>query len=122
MAYSVRSHFRARQVLTAVCRYALALASVGVALGTTLFLRHYGLPHPFTSFSFAAIAITFWYAGAGPGSLALFLSCLATSHFFVLPRIHGSSESYLIIYVIFSVLVAWFSASRRRVERLLTEA
>jgi formate hydrogenlyase transcriptional activator len=122
IAYSVRASFRTRQVLTAVCRYALALASVAAALETALFLRHYGLPHPFTSFSFAAIAITFWYAGTGPGSLALFLSCLATSHFFVPLRIHGSSESYLIIYGIFSVSVAWFSASRQRAERLLTEA
>jgi formate hydrogenlyase transcriptional activator len=122
MAYSLRSQFRAPQVLTAVCRYALPLMSVGAAVGTTLFLRHCGLPHPYTSFSFAAIAMTFWYAGTGPGLLAVLLSCLATNHFFVPPRIRGSSESYLIIYVIFSVLVAWFSASRRRAERLLTEA
>ena len=36
-----------------------------------ILLRRYNLPHPFISFSFAAIAIAFWYAGTGPGLLAV---------------------------------------------------
>src|SRR5207245_205729 len=89
------------------------------ALGMALILRHYALPHPFTSFSFMAIAITSWYAGTGPGLLALLLSYLAMSHFSIPNRIGGaSSESYLIIYGIFGLLVSWFSSSRRRADRL----
>jgi hypothetical protein len=34
----------------------------------------------FTSFSFAAIAITFWYAGTGPGLIAIVLSCFNSVH------------------------------------------
>src|SRR5207245_6710434 len=47
----------------------------------------------------------------------------ALSVLFVPVKILGSSsESYLIIYGIFGAAVGWFSASRRRAERLLTEA
>ncbi len=45
------------------------------------------------------------------------------SYFSIPNRIGGaSSESYLVIYGIFGFLVSWFSSSRRRAERLLTEA
>src|SRR5438309_3789059 len=117
------SRFAARPVLAAALRYGAAVISVAVALGMALILRHYALPHPFTSSSFVGIAITFWYAGMGPGLLALLLSYLAMSHFSIPNRIGGaSSESYLVIYGIFGLLVSWFSSSRRRAERLLIEA
>src|SRR6202049_3800881 len=117
------SRFAARPELAVGLRYGAAIILVAAALGTALILRHENLPHPFTSFSFAAIAITFWYCGTGPGLLALLLSCLAMSDFFVPIRLRNpSSESYIVIYGIFGFLVNWFSASRRRAERLLTEA
>jgi formate hydrogenlyase transcriptional activator len=117
------SRFAARPESAVVLRYGAAVILVAAALGTALILRHENLPHPFTSFSFAAIAITFWYCGTGPGMLALLLSCFAMSDFFVAMRLRNpSSESYLVIYGIFGFLVSWFSASRRRAERLLTEA
>jgi formate hydrogenlyase transcriptional activator len=104
-------------------RYGAAVTSVAVALVIAVILRHYGLPHPFISFSFAAVAITSWCAGTGPGLIALLLSYLAMSHFFIPIRVDAfSSESYIIIYGIFGVSVSWFSASRHRAERLLTKA
>ena len=117
------SRFAARPDSAWVLRYGAAVILVAVALGTALILRHDNLPHPFISFSFAAIAIAFWCAGTGPGLLALLLSYLALSELFVPVKILGSSsESYLVIYGIFGSAVSWFSASRRRAERLLTEA
>jgi K+-sensing histidine kinase KdpD len=117
------SRFTARPESAVVLRYAAAVILVAAALGTALILRHDNLPHPFTSFSFTAIAVTFWCAGTGPGLLALLLSYLALSNLFVPVKILGSSsESYLVIYGIFGAAVSWFSASRRRAERLLTEA
>jgi formate hydrogenlyase transcriptional activator len=117
------STFAARPKSVVVLRYGTAMVFVAAALGIALILRHNNLPHPFTSFSFAAIAFTFWCAGTGPGLLALLLSYLALSDFFVPLKIHGSSsESYLVIYGIFGVAVSWFSTSRRRAERLLTQA
>ena len=106
-----------------VLRYGTAIILVAVALGIALFLRHDNLPHPFISFSLAAIAITFWSAGTGPGLVALFLSYLALSALFVPGKILGSSsEPYLAFYGIFGAAVSWFSTSRRRAERLLTQA
>src|SRR5438309_2002926 len=76
-----------------------------------------------SQYSFAAIAITLWCAGTGPGLLALLLSYLALNNVYVPVRLPGSSsESYLVIYAIFGGAVAWFSSFRRRAERLLTEA
>jgi hypothetical protein len=117
------SRVPAQPAKAVVLRYGTAVISVLLALGIALSLRHHDLPSPFTSFSFAAIAVTFWYAGTGPGLLALLLSFLARRHFPPLLNIEGHfAESYLIIYGIFAVLVGWFSASRRRAERLLKEA
>src|ERR1700693_2297144 len=93
------SKFSVRPESPVVLRYGVAIILVAAALGTALILRDNNLPHPFTSFSFAAIAITFWCAGPGPGLLALLLSYLALSDLFVPVKIFGSSsESYLIIY------------------------
>src|ERR1700756_3096530 len=117
------SWFAARPKLAVAFRYGAAVALVAAALGAALILRHQGLPHPFTTFSFAAIAITFWCAGTGPGLLALLLSYLALRDLFVpINIIAPSSEYFLVLYGIYGAAVSWFSASRRRAERLLTEA
>jgi PAS domain S-box-containing protein len=108
-----------------VARYGLAVTSVATALGTTLILRHYNFPAHFIShFTLIAIAITFWSAGTGPGLLAYLLSSLGVSilarNHFLLPTFN--LEPFLIFYAIFSLLMGWFSASRRRAERFLIEA
>src|SRR6201988_4553906 len=116
------SKFSVRPESAVVLRYGTAVVLVAAGPGAPLILRYDNLPHPFTSFAFAAIALTFWCAGAGPGLLALILSSLALSALFVPLKILGpSSESYLVIYGIFGAAVSWFSASRRRAERLLRE-
>src|ERR1700752_3115644 len=109
--------------LAVAMRYGGAVFLVGAALGIASLLRHDNLPHPFLSFSFVAIAVSFWFSGSGPGLLALLLSYVTLSHVFVPGGTLGpSSQSYLVIYAIFGAAVAWFSTSRRRAERLLTEA
>jgi len=88
-----------------------------------LLLRHYNLPHPFISFSFAAIAITFWYAGTGPGLFAIALSCVVLTYFFTSLKVGNLPwDSYVVIYGVFGFLVSWFSSSRIRAERSCAEA
>src|SRR5246127_3177863 len=123
MNQSIGSLFIPRRSGALAQRYGAAVLSVALAASGALLLRHYDLPHPFTSFSFAAIAITFWYAGTGPGLLTVLLSCSILPYFSTAVRIgHLSWDSYLIIYGIFGFFVSWFSSSRIRAERLLSEA
>src|ERR1700751_1110136 len=125
MAFGGISRLARRPAFGVVARYGLAVASVATALETTLILRHYNFPAHFIShFTLIAIAITFWCAGTGPGLLAYLLSSLGVSilarNHFLLPTF--KLEPFLIFYAIFSLLMGWFSASRRRAERLLIEA
>jgi formate hydrogenlyase transcriptional activator len=123
MAGSHKSRFPTRSHFAVALRYGGAVCLVVAALGMASLLRQDNLPHPFISFSFVVIAISFWYAGSGPGLLALSLSYVTLSHVFVPERTFGpSSQSYLVIYVIFGAAVGWFSTSRRQAERLLMEA
>jgi formate hydrogenlyase transcriptional activator len=123
MTFGKRSILNRPEVDSLLRGGGIAFASVTVALGLALVLRHFQLPHPFIAFSYLAIAVTFWYAGTPAGVFAVLLSCVGMSYFFV-PLIAGDFplESYLIIYGIFSASIGWFSVSRRRAERLLTEA
>jgi PAS domain-containing protein len=125
MAFLGISRLTKRPTFAVVARYGLAVASVATALGTTLILRHYNFPAHFIShFTLIAIAITFWLAGTGPGLLAYLLSSLGVSilarNHFLLPTFN--LEPFLIFYAMFSLLMGWFSASRRRAERFLIEA
>ena len=118
-----RPAFPSRRAAAILLRYATAAIAVGIALGAALLLRKYGLPHPFLSFSFAAIAIAFWYSGTGPGVLAAALSYATLTLFFVPVKARGPfSESYMIIYGVLALFLSRFSFSRRRAERLLMEA
>jgi PAS domain S-box-containing protein len=130
-----------RFVEHAVWRYGLAVLSVGAALAIKLILLHFDFSYPLSTSFLAAIAITFWYGGTGPGVLAFVLSSLAFGYF-VLPyqidyRIvlpNGSTKAvylpsgglshllYLFYFALVAFLMSWFSSSRRRSERLLIQA
>ena len=104
-------------------RYGAAVITVALAAGAALVLRQYNLPHPFTSFSFVAVAVTFWYAGTGPGFLATGLSCCLLTYFFTPLRVGNLPwDSYLFIYGAFGSLVGWFSSRRILAERQCSEA
>jgi len=74
-----------RSVVSTLARFGLALASVGISFALSMVMHHYHLVHPFTSFSMLAIAITFWFSGAGPGLLTLLLSFYVTRRYFIPP-------------------------------------
>jgi len=121
-----RSNFQSRMARSKILRYGLAVASVAIALGLALLMQHYQFHDTEVPLFLFAIAMTAWYAGLGPTSLALVLSFLLFDFFFTDPRytfyIDRSDIPYFIVFVSFSVLIAWFSAVRRRVERDLIQA
>jgi len=121
-----RSNPQLQMAQSPTLRYGLAVVSVAIALGLALFTQHYQFRDTEVPLFLFAIAITAWYAGAGPTSLALALSFASFDFFFTEPRytlyIDGSDIPYFVVFVSFALLIAWFSAIRRRVERELTEA
>src|SRR5437016_6676363 len=122
-------------------RYGLAVLSVAAALGIKLTLQKFNVGYPLSSSFLAAIAISFWYGGTGPGLFSVVLSFVAFGYFvlpyevayrMVLPD--GSTKPvylsaswrshlpYFIYFAVVALLMSWFSSSRRRAERLLSQA
>ncbi len=124
-----------------VFRYGLAVLSVAIALGVKLILLHFNFPYPLSTSFLLAIAITFWYAGTGPGILSVLLSFIAFA-FFVLPYqvdyrivlpdgstkpvyvsgVNASHIQYFFYFALLALLMSWFSSSRRRAEQSLSQA
>jgi PAS domain S-box-containing protein len=108
-----------------VIRYGTAVLSVAIAIGLGFFgLRHFEAI--LTPFLFA-IAATIWYAGTGPGVLAIVLSVLSLNYFFLRPAFSFNQISYAdLVYLTFCILcalaVGWVSAVRRRAEQELHQA
>jgi signal transduction histidine kinase len=71
----VRIQQRSSNLRSSLARYALALLVTGIALVATLTLRRYG-PTPSFLFFVPAVAISEWYGGPRPASLATLLSLL----------------------------------------------
>ncbi|MBD3882861.1 PAS domain S-box protein [Phormidium tenue FACHB-886] len=65
-------------------QYGVVLLSVALALGANLLLRSYLEATP-TSLFFAAVMVSAWCGGVGPGLLATVLSTLAINYFWIEP-------------------------------------
>ena len=106
-------------------RYSLAVMSVVIALGVALLTEHYGFRSGQVGLFVFALAVTAYYAGAGPAALAVMLSIAFFDYFFTEPRytfsVRGSDLPYFFFFISFAVLTAWFGAGRRRVERERTQ-
>jgi PAS domain S-box-containing protein len=109
-----------------VLRYGLAVLSVSVALGVSLLLEHFHFRNVADPLFLFAIAIAVWYAGMGPAILAVVLSGLADTYFFIEPLytlyITRDDLPRFVIFILFASLVTGFAAVRRRVERDLVQA
>jgi len=109
-----------------VLRYGLAVASFAIALGLALLAQRYGFHNVEVPLFLFGVAVTAWYAGPKPAALAVVLSIVFFDYFFTEPRytfyVTSSDIPYLIVFISFALLVAWFSAVRRRVEGELRQA
>jgi PAS domain S-box-containing protein len=108
-----------------ILRYGIAVLSVAIAIGFCFFLLQY-FEAKLTPFLFA-VAATVWYAGTGPGVLAIVLSVLSLNYFFLRPAFSFSPISYAdLVYLAFCIFcalaVGWVSAVRRRAEQELRQA
>jgi PAS domain S-box-containing protein len=109
-----------------VLRYGLALLSVSVALGASLLLERFHFHNVADPLFLIAIAIVVWYAGIGPAILAVVLSGLADTYFFIEPLyslyITRDDFPHFVIFLLFALLLTGFAAVRRRVEAELLQA
>jgi PAS domain S-box-containing protein len=91
-----------------------------------LLAQHYHFRNVEVPLFLFTVALTAWYGGSGPAAVALVLSIGFFDYFFTEPRytlyVTAADLPYLLVYTAFALLVAWFSAVRRRVERELRQA
>jgi signal transduction histidine kinase len=115
-----------QRIHSPILRYGFSVVSVGMALGVAFALQHYQFRDVELPVLTLAIAFTTWYAGAGPSVLAVLLSSTCFDYFFIEPLysfdISSRDLPYFFIFVAWAVIVASFSAVRRRVEDSLRQA
>ena len=121
-----RSNLELQIARSPVLRYGLAVLSVSVALGGSLLLERFHFHNVADPLFLFAITVTVWYAGIGPAILAVVLSGLADTYFFIEPiytlYITRDDIPHFLIFVLFASLLTGFAAVRRRVERDLIQA
>jgi C4-dicarboxylate-specific signal transduction histidine kinase len=106
-----------------VWRYVLAVGAVGAALVITRLLEPYT---DITPLFYAAIVVSAWFGGMGPGLLAVVLSELAIDYYFVKPiyslGLGAKHISFLVVFGFLAMLTSWMSAKRRHAEIALKQA
>jgi light-regulated signal transduction histidine kinase (bacteriophytochrome) len=104
----------------------LSVVSVALALGLALTLENYNFREVELPILSLAVAVVTWYAGVGPSVLAILLSVVSFNYFFAEPtytfEISAEDLPYSLVFVAWALIVASFSAVRRRVEESLRQA
>jgi len=108
----------------AVSHYGLAIVSVVMALGITLSLEPYNTLR--TPWFYAAILITAWFGGIGPGLLAVAMATLALGYYFGLPphrtqAAEGVDLPLLLSFSLLAFLITWVSAKRKSIQEALKQ-
>ncbi|HWE02253.1 MAG TPA: HAMP domain-containing sensor histidine kinase [Tepidisphaeraceae bacterium] len=108
----------ARRLQSFFYRYGLAAVSVCVAMAFTRLLRGIG-DSGITPLFFAAVLLSAWYGGLGPGVAATFLSSVATAYLILKER--GASLAAipdhilrLIVFAVVSVITSSLHGALRR--------
>src|SRR5712664_3223823 len=107
-----------------ILSYGVASASVALALLVTLALNRPGiLGTPFI----AAIIVSAWFGGLGPGLFAVGLSLPSMHHLIVAPRRNFQPLTlddawYLLVFALAALLVAWITGTQRRTKADLQQA
>ncbi|MDZ8030223.1 PAS domain S-box protein [Nostoc sp. DedSLP04] len=101
--------------------YGVAFLSVALALLATLLLHPYLMPTPAALF-FAAVMVSAWYGGLGPGLLATLLSTFAVNYFFFKPLDAQNITNLnilvpLVVFILTAGLISWLNESRRAAQR-----
>jgi signal transduction histidine kinase len=109
----------------AVLRYAMAVATVGIALSLAFLLPWGADPSHFTLF-FLAVMLSAWYGGYGAGFIATIFSAFSLDYFFITP-VHAIDLDWraflrLAVFLIVAAATSYLTASRKRAEEALRKA
>ena len=106
-----------------VWHYCLAVGTVAAALLITRSLEQYT---DITPLFYAAIVVSAWFGGRGPGLLAVVLSELAIDYYLVPPLytlgLGVKPISFLLVFGILALLTSWMSTKRKQAEEALRQA
>ncbi len=110
-------------MLRTLWRYAFAVLTVAAALVITKSLEQYT---DITPLFYAAIVISAWFGGMGPGLVAVALATVALDYYFVPPlytlRPDLKQISFLVVFGFLAVLTSWMSAKRKQSQEALRHA
>ena len=111
------------QIRSGFYRYGLAILAVASALVITQSLKPTVFPTPLF---FAAVVISTWFGGTGPGITAIILATLVLDFFFVSPvrgfTVRAADLPYMAQFVLPALLSGWFTKKRKEAETALKEA
>lgn len=110
-------------MLRAFWRYGLAVVAVAAALLITRSLERYT---DITPLFYAAIVVTAWFGGMGPGLVAVVLSEFAIDYYLVPPLytlgLGPKPISFMVVFGILAMLTSWMSTKRQQAEAALRQA
>ena len=120
--WNIESH----GIRSPILRYGLSAVSVAIGLGLALMLQHYEFRDVELPVLTLSVALTTWYAGAGPSVLAILLATACFNYFFAEPiysfDVSSRDLPYFFVFLAWAVIVASFAAVRRRIEENLRQA
>ena len=104
---------------------AIAVVFVIVALLWTFPLQH-AIAYPFVFLFFGAIMGSAWFGGMIAGFIAVALSSLLVTYFFVPPfysmSVAKESQSFLTAFIVCAIAITVVSSARKRAESAIREA
>lgn len=107
---------------TLLLRYAAAVGAVGVAFGCDRLLPW--LEHPSPLF-LAAVSISAWFGGLGPGLLATALAALGVQHFYAQDLVAGTVNRVAWVwpatFVFAAVLINWLHLVQQRLSAMVAQ-
>jgi signal transduction histidine kinase len=118
-----RAGERGMWLLRPVWRYGLPVVAVVAAMVITRLLEQYT---DITPLFYAAIVVSAWFGGMGPGLLAVILSEVAIDYYFIEPfytlDIGPKRISFLVVFGLLAMLTSWMSSQRRKAEEALKQS
>lgn len=104
---------------------AIAVVFVLVALLWTFPLQHF-IDYPFVFLFFGAIMGSAWFGGSIAGAIAVVLSSLLVTYFFIPPfysiSVATESQSFLVAFILFAITMNFVSSARKRAETQVKQA